>query len=238
MSKPNEHWTVLPHGELIEVNPDILTVVGQIRMPLMNLPRRMTVVRLAGRRLVIWSGIALAEPQMAELDAFGRPAFLVVPNDHHRLDAKGWKERYPQVQVVAPAGARDKVAETVPVDTSAPDFGDPHVQFVTVPGTRDHEAALVVRSTDGTTLVLNDLIGNIRHAAGIEGWLLGLAGFAGDAAQIPAVVKLALVKDKDALRAALVQWAGLESLKRILVSHGDPIESNPREVLRGLAGAL
>ena len=93
----------------------------------------------------------------------------------------------------------------MPVDTTAPDFGDPDVQFVTVPGTRDHEAALVVRTPNGTTLVLNDLVGNIRSALDIEGWLLRLAGFAGKAAQIPRVVKLALVKDANELRAQLLQ---------------------------------
>jgi hypothetical protein len=61
----------------------------------------------------------------------------------------------------------------------------------------------VVRTPKGTTLVLNDLVGNIRSASGIEGWLLRLAGFAGKAVQIPKVVKLALVKDANALRAQL-----------------------------------
>jgi hypothetical protein len=130
------------------------------------------------------------------------------------------------------------VEEVVPVDTTAPDFGDSRVQFVMVPGTRDHEAALVARTNSGTTLVLNDLVGNIRGASGVEGWLLHLAGFAGDDAQIPRVVKVAMVKDKDALRAQLLEWADIESLKRILVSHGEPIEANPKETLRDLARSL
>jgi hypothetical protein len=238
MTRPYQHWNVQPHGKLSEIDQGILTVVGHIRMPLMDLPRRMTVVRLSDSRLVVWSAIALDQTGMATFEAFGRPAFLIVPNDHHRLDIKAWKDRYPQVQVVAPQGSRAKVEEVVPVDTTAPDFGDPDVQFVAVPGTRDHEAALVVRAQNGTTLVLNDLVGNIRNASGIDNWLLRLAGFAGQVAQIPRVVKLALVKDANALRAQLLQWAEIESLKRILVSHGEPIEANPRQTLRKLAGSL
>lgn len=238
MTKPYEQWHVLPHGELTAIDENIWTVVGRIHMPLMNLPRRMTVVRLADSRLVVWSAIALDDTEMARFDALGRPAFLIVPNDHHRLDAKAWKARYPNVQVVAPEGSRAKVAEIVPVDTTAPDFGDANVSFASVPGTRDHEAALVVRSGSGITLVLNDLVGNIHAASGIEGWLMRLAGFAGDEAQIPRVVKAALVKDASALRAQLVTWSEMESLKRILVSHGDPIERNPRQTLRHLASSL
>ena len=161
-----------------------------------------------------------------------------MPNDHHRLDARAWKERYPQVQVVAPVGSRAKVEKMVPVETAAPDFGDANVRFVTVAGTHDREAALVVRMPNGTTLVLNDLVGNIRDASGISGWLLGLAGFAGKAARIPRVVKLNLVKDANALRAQLLQWAEIASLKRILVSHGEPIEANPQQTLRDLAASL
>jgi hypothetical protein len=238
MTKPFQQWTVLPHGKLAQVDENILTVVGEIHMPLMDLPRRMTVVRLSNASLVIFSAIALDEDEMSALEAYGRPAYLIVPSDKHRLDAKTWKDRYPEIQVVAPEGARAKVTEAVPVDTVAPRFDDPSVQFVTVPGTRGREAALVVRTPNGTTLVLNDVVGNIRDAAGFGGWLLHLAGFAGKEAQIPAVVKMAMIEDTKALRAQLLQWAEIDTLVRILVSHGSPIEENPRDVLRELAGSL
>jgi hypothetical protein len=207
-------------------------------MPMMSLPRRMTVIRLNGSRLIVFSAIALNEDEMTTLEAYGRPAYLIVPSDKHRLDAKPWKNRYPAMQVVAPEGARAKVEEVVPVDTVAPRFDDPNVQFAAVPGTRGHEGALVVRTPNGTTLVLNDLVGNIRNEPGSRSWLLQLAGFAGKEAQIPRVVKMVMIKDANALRAQLMQWAEIESLKRILVSHGSPIDENPRQTLRDLAGSL
>jgi hypothetical protein len=238
MTTTNEHWKVLPHGKLTQVDDSIYAVVGQIKMPLMELPRRMTVVRLSDARLVVWSAIALDTAEMARLEALGRPAFLVVPNDHHRLDAKAWKSRFPQLRVVAPEGAREKIAEAVPVDTTAPDFGDPAVQFLTVSGTRGHEAALVVRTPQGTTLVLNDIVGNIRHASGFGGWLLRVMGFAGEAAHVPAPVKMMMIKDTDELRAQLLRWADIESLQRVIVSHGDVIDRDPRQALRDLAASL
>jgi hypothetical protein len=238
MTQPFQKWKVLPHGKLAEIDYNILTVVGEIHMPLMDLPRRMTVVRLSDSRLVVFSAIALDEDEMAALEAYGRPAYLIVPSGKHRLDAKIWKDRYPEMQVVAPQGSRAKVEETVAVDTVAPRFEDPSVQFVTVPGTRGREAALVVRMPKGTTLVLNDLVGNIQDASGFGGWLLHIVGFAGKDAQIPKVVKLAMIEDASALRAQLLQWAEIEALRRILVSHGSPIEDNPRETLRDLASSL
>lgn len=238
MAAPHSEWKVLPHGPLVAVDENILTVTGDLVMPLMVLTRRMTVVRLADRRLVIYSAMALDEAQMATLERFGVPAFLVVPNDHHRMDAPAWKQRYPALQVVAPEGARAQVEKVVPVDTTAPVFDDPNVEFVTVPGTRGHEAALVVRSPGGTTLVVNDIIGNIRDSAGFGGWVQRRMGFAGEVPHVPIPVKLLLIKDKGALRGQLLQWAGIGSLKRILVSHGAPIEEQPGQVLKDLAATL
>jgi len=238
MTKPFEQWQVLPHGKLTEIEPTILTVTGQIRMPLTDFERRMTVVRLHDSRLIIFSAVSLDENEMFAMEGIGRPAFLIVPNDHHRLDARTWKERYPAMEVIVPEGSRAGVETVVPVDSTHADFNDPDVDFITVPGTRGHEAALLVRTPQGTTLVLNDLVGNMRASAGFGGWLLRVAGFAGDSPQIPGVVQLSLISDKAALRAQLLSWADLPELIRIIVSHGSLIDDDPREVLRELAQSL
>ena len=59
MSKPQTEWKVLPHGKLTAIEDDILTVVGDIPMPVGNMKRRMTVVRLRDGRLIIFSAVAL-----------------------------------------------------------------------------------------------------------------------------------------------------------------------------------
>lgn len=238
MAAPLKKWKVLPHGRLTAIEDRILTVVGEIAMLVGKLPRRMTVVRLRDGRLVIFSAIALDEDEMRELEEFGVPAFLIVPSDHHRLDAKIWKDRYPALKVVTPEGARPKVQEAVPVDATEVDFGDPSVKFIAVPGTGGHEAALEVRTPHGTTLVLNDIVGNIRDESGVTGWFLRMMGFAGDEPHVPLPVKLAMVDNKAALAAQLRRWAELSSLKRILVSHGTTIDRDPQGVLRELAATL
>jgi len=238
MSKPLTEWKVLPHGKLTRIEDNILTVEGMIRMPLGAFSRRMTAVRLRDGRLVVFNAVALDECEMRVLEDFGNPTFLIVPNAHHRLDARIWKDRYPEIQVIAPAGARAKVEETVPVDATAADFGDHGVVFVTVPGTGDNEAALEVRGANGTTLILNDMVGNIRKTSGFGGWLLRLMGFAGDEPHIPVPVKLMMIRDKMAFAAQLRRWAELPSLKRVLVSHGSTIEDNAPGSLRKLAASL
>ena len=238
MSAALKEWKVLPHGPLVNVADNIITAEGEIHMPVGNIHRRMTIVRLRDGRLVVWSAVSLDEDQMQSIERFGRPAFLIVPNPYHRTDAQAWKERYPDMLVVAPEGAREKVAEVVPVDSTTATFGDPDVNFVTVPGTKGQEAALEIINPNGVTLVLNDIIANIRDAPGFSGWMLKLMGFAGDTPHVPMTIRLMLIANKKALAAQLLRWAGIPTLRRIIVSHGEIISDNPRGVLRGLAVEL
>jgi hypothetical protein len=233
-----EKWTVLPHGKLTAVDDNLLTVVGELPMPAGDFPRRMTVVRLSDGRLVVFSAIALDEPEMKALETWGKLSYLIIPNERHRKDARIWKDRYPQLVVVAPPGARPQAAEVVPVDATTIDFDDPSVRLVTVPGTEDREAALIVRTATGTTLVLNEIVWNVADRPGFGGWLFRLAGFTGDAPKIPTFVAMKSIKDKPALAAQLREWAALDGLNRVIVSHGEIVSHHARQILRQLADAL
>ena len=237
MSKPNETWTVLPHGELQKLDDNLMTVTGQLHMPLGDFPRRMTVVRLSTGGLVIFSPISLNEAEMSKLLAFGEPQFLVVPSDRHRLDVKPWKHRFPKIRVAAPRGSREKVAELVPVDDVDPDFGDPSVKFVTMPGTNEHEAALHVESANGVTIILNELVFNVPNRPGFGGWLFEIMGMTGKEPHVPGVIKMREVKDPAALSDQLTTWSH-EDVKRIIVSHGDVIDANATNVLSRVADEL
>jgi hypothetical protein len=238
MTKPFSDWTVLPHGKLERIDDNILCVTGTLEMPLGEYTRRMTVVRLRDARLVIYSAIALDDVEMKTLEQLGPPAFLIVPNNLHRLDAKVWKDRYPSMRVITPSGALPKVKDVVAVDATEVDFGDPAVKFVAVPGTGELDSALVIEGRSGTTLVLNDLIFDIENRPGFSGWLFKLLGLTGDAPHIPAPVRMREVKDKLALATQLRAWAAVPNLKRIIISHGKIVVDDPRGVLERVAHEL
>ncbi|HEY2345677.1 MAG TPA: hypothetical protein VGH80_07325 [Xanthomonadaceae bacterium] len=238
MAQPLREWKVLPHGALTELEDNLLTVVGKMEMPLVHFQRRMTVVRLRDRRLIVFNAIALDEDAMGQLEEYGKPAFLIVPNDHHRLDAAVWKQRYPETVVVTPEGSRERVEEVVHVDSVDPDFDDAMARFESVPGTGHREAALTATTGNGATLILNDLVGNLRNERGVGGWMLRMMGFASDEPRVPNPPKLTLISNRDALRDQFLTWSRMPSLRRILVSHGEPIEDDPPAVLRNLAASL
>ncbi len=239
MAKPHTDWTVLPHGKLKRLEHNLLTVTGTMTMPPMGeVSRRMTIVRLTGGRLIIYSAICLDEIEMKALESYGTPAYLIVPSDIHRMDAKPWKDRYPSLKVIAPAGAREKIQEVVPVDATAVDFADPTVRFMTMPGTDDKEAVLVVETASGTSVILNDLIFDLANRPGVSGWLFKTLGMTGDEPHIVFPVKLKEVKDKHAVSAQLEDWARLPNLQRVIISHGDIITEAPSAVLKRISAEL
>ena len=238
MAKPFTDWTVLPHGKLTPLDDNLLSVTGVLHMPLGDVERRMTVVRLRDGRSIIYSAIALDEPEMRALESFGRFVFLIVSSDFHRTDVKVWKDLYPDIIVVALVGARERVEKVVPVDFTSIDFGDPAVRFVTVPGTAEQEAALVVETRSGTTLVLCDLIFNLAHRTGISGWLFQMIGLTGDEPHIAAPIRMRHVSNRDALRAQLESWAQIPDLERVIIAHGEIITKDSARVLERIAKDL
>ena len=239
MPKINTEWKVEPHEPLRRLDEGIATVAGEIRMPLGRFPRRMTIVALRNGRSAIWSPVPADEATMAQIESMGRPAYLIVPNPGHRLDIRAWKARYPAAEIVCTPGAREGVEKVVPVDATSDVLDDPAVHLLVVPGLAEKEAALSIERNGRVTLVLNDILANVRHPHGLGAKIMArLFGFGVKAPETPLVARRLYVKDANALASWLKEWARESRLARIVVSHGDVIEDAPREVLSHVATAL
>jgi hypothetical protein len=236
MAKLHDEWRVLPHGPLSEIEPGLLTVVGQIPMPLGNFPRRMTVVGLEQKRTAIFSPIPLREDAMARIESLGAPAYLIVPSASHRLDLRPFHARYPKAKIVTAPGSKSKVEEAAkPVQTRASLGQD--AELVTLAGCGDAELAMLVRRNGKTTILTNDVIGHVAHPKGIGARVMArLMGF-GPRPRITRAARWFFIKDKAALAAQLRDWAEIEGLRRLIPSHGDIID-RPAALLERLANDL
>jgi hypothetical protein len=235
MPKAYTQWTPLPHGALEKHEDNLWSVQGSIAGA--PIRRVMTLARLRDGRVVVHSAVALSENEMKEIEAWGRPSFLIVPNAAHRLDARVYKDRYPQMTVICPAGAKKKVEEVVPVDAVQLDADDT-VRYRSFAGTLDRDGVLEVRSGDAVSLVINDIVMNTRSLPGFGGFLMRLVGFTGPTPKVAPLAKILLVKDKPALRADLEQLAGTPNLRRAILSHGEIIGGDVGAQLRTAAAFL
>lgn len=217
-SKISDDWRVLRHGPLERLSDNLWRVEGDL--PDMSLQRVMTVARRSDGSLVIHSAIALGEPQQRELEALGPPAILLVPNGWHRLDAPAYKKRYPQLRVHAPRGSRAKVEEALSVDGTYEDVpADDAVRLETLHGVKDSEGAMLVRSKDGTTLVLNDVVFNMDRRKDLLGRLITTILGSAPGPRISRLTRLMLIQDRAAFRADLERYAAMPDLVRLVLSH-------------------
>lgn len=217
-AKAKSEWAVREHGAIETLAENLWWVWGSISG--MSLKRNMTVVRLGSGELVIHNAVALSEAAMRELEAFGTPAFLIVPSQYHRIDAARFKQRYPQLKVYAPRNARAGAEQVVAVDGAYEDFpARDDVRFETPAALGGLEGVMLVRSSDGTTVVLNDAVFNMDKKRDFLGYLFTTLLGSAPGPRVSRLAKAAIIKDKKGFRAELERYAAIPDLVRVIVAH-------------------
>lgn len=230
MAVCHETWTVLPHEPLEKLSDRVWRVEGRLD----SVRRIMTVVRLDDGRLLLHNAIALEEPLMAEIDAWGEVAAILVPNAFHRMDSRIMQARYPKAKVYAPAAAAKAVTKATPVHGTFADVpqGGP-VRVAHLAGVKDKEGVIEVEEAGGPTLVFNDLLMNIPPASFPMGYVLGPTG----RPAIPRMARWFFVSDKAALRADLDRMIA-RAPGRAIPGHGRDLTDAVADHLREAAAML
>lgn len=222
-------WIVAKNEAVQKLEPNLWIVRGETPGLPMPLLRTMAMVRRDDGTVVIHSAICLEEGAMREVEAWGTPAMLVVPNGWHRIDAHAYKQRYPNIKVFCPRAVTRQVAEAVAVDGEIEGFpSDGAVRFEVLEGI-GKESVMIVTSDGRTTLVFCDTFINTPHLPGVSGFFYRLAGASGGPRVHPF---MKWMSKKKPLRAHLARLAETPGLSRIVPGHGDVIETGAPSVLR------
>lgn len=237
MSTRFSEWKVGEHGPTQRLESNLWRVEGEVART--KLRRVMTVVKMLDGGLLVHSPIALVEPQMRELEAWGTIRYVVVPNAYHRLDVARFKYRYPDAQVVCPKAARKRVSEMAPVDITYDVFpNDDTVVLRHLDGTNESEGVLTVKHRSTSSVVLNDLVFNMPHQPSFMGWMLRYVTKSSGGPVISRVARWLIIKDKRAVVQELKALAATPGLARVIVSHHKVIDERPGETLEALANSL
>ena len=226
------------HDDIEVLAPNLWTVRGSLPFPLR---RHMIIYRLADGTLLLHSVIAMTADHMAKLDALGKPSVMIVPHTGHRMDAPFYKARYPQIRVLAPAGARAKVEEVIKVDATCeealPALG---VRVHPVPAFKNGELAYELDlKGGGKALVMSDAVANRDHPKGFGGWFFanvtgGIKGRLG----VARIMRTMMVSNRAEARAGLEKLAAIPGITLLSVAHGRPLRENVSEALREAASQL
>ena len=188
----------------------------------------MTVLKRSDGTLLFYNAIPVDDATLAQLRALGTPKQLIVPNQFHALDAAAFAHRlgltaYCPTVAIEPLASR---LTCLPIAQLPLDAG---LEVFSVEGFKTHEAVLLL---GGKTLLLADLITNVPHQGGFYGLMMRFIGFTGPKPVLPRPVRKRVGRDLPAVGALMRKLAAIETLSRIIPSHGAIIETNAREALR------
>jgi len=193
---------------------------------------RMTVVRLSGERLLLHSAVELDAALRTELDAIGRVCFAVAPNRVHHLYAGAVAQLYPEARLwVAPGLERKRpdLAFVAVLGDEAPEEWRGEVDQVFFRG-RPYENEVVFFHRASRTLLLCDLAFNFGpRAAAPTRLLMKLIRSYGHFG--PSKLDPLLIRDRRAARASLERILAWD-FDRVVVAHGDVLESGGHDALR------
>jgi hypothetical protein len=162
----------------------------------------------------------------------------VMPHDRHQMDAPFYKQRYPDLRVVAP---QPRHARKVPIDGDLGELAALGIKAYVPPGTTYHEVVLelpVQNGTPGIALCTTELLGNLSDLSGLPRLmrlLLRLLGPPGGGFGVARVVRWREVSDRKRMRAWLRSLAARRDLRMVLVGHGSPVTEEPAAALRRAA---
>lgn len=193
---------------------------------------RMSVIRLPGDLLLLHSPVAVDDRLRAELDAIGRVTYAVAPNRVHHLYAGDVAKAYPGARLWIAPGLERKRPDldfVALLGDEAPEEWRASVQQTFFRG-RPYENEVVFLHRRSRTLILCDLAFNFgpRTAAPTR-LLMKLLRSYGKFG--PSTLDPLLIRDRKAARASLERILAWD-FDRVVVAHGDVLESGGPEALR------
>jgi len=203
-----------------------------------GLKRNMVVYKMKTGGLFLHSVVALNKEAMKQLDSFGKPEIILIPNGHHTMDAGVFKTRYPGAKLLAPKSMHTLLQKKgLNIEEAAGDIPkETGIMPIVVPGFKQSgglgiggEMVFEVELNDGRAFVFCDLMTNNSEGKGLAKALLG------GEFKCPRLIRWLLVKEKSKMKQWLLDMSGKEDVKAICVAHGKPIVDQSSQAFKDAA---
>ncbi len=211
-----------------ELAPGLWLLERRLRLPPgLVLPVNTTIVRLRSGGLVVISPPAPDPATSAAIAALGPVEALVAPNSFHYVFAAGQLASFPGAKLFIAPGLAERVPELPPATSlgeAAPALWVGEIDQ-TIFGPVGAVAEVAFFHARSATLVMTDLAFNMRTIDGVYqtvAWRLGGVPAAFGPSR---TARLSLLRDQGAARPHIQRIARWE-FQRIVVAHGEPVETN------------
>lgn len=196
-----------------------------------DLGARSTIVKLPSGGLFLCSPGPFEEKQLRAIESLGKVEAIVAPNTFHHLYLSRAKERFSQARVFLAPGLMEKVPglpQGEVLGDEAPDAWRGTIEQRLMRGTTLNEVVFFHPAT--RTLILTDMAFNIRRGGFLTRLVMRLNGGFGKFGTTR--VLRSTFRDERAVRESvegLLDW----DFERVIVGHGDVVETGGKEMLRG-----
>lgn len=195
----------------------------------MQLPLHTAVIKTS-KGVVLISPIDFDATQVRQINELGAVVAIVLPSLIHYLHVKSASVHFPTATIWAPEGAREALPD-LRIDKILGRDSWPYeeIEFITLEGAPKIAETVFLSKTDKTIFVA-DLVTNVMEP---KGWAAPvMLRLTGGFKKLATNSRFKIVmKDKDAFKrscAQVLKW----NFDKILVAHGEFIESNGKERLR------
>ncbi len=192
---------------------------------------RMTVVRLNDGGLFVHSPVSLQAGTRQAVDALGPVKAIVAPSRFHHLYVKEWTQAYPDAVVCACPGLERKRPDLswsrVLGDTPEEEWRGEIEQVFFEARSLENEVVFFHRAT--RTLICADLLFNLANHPSrltrVVAWLIG------NRKPGATLLERLIIRDRAAAREQVGRMLAWKP-ERIVLAHGDLVETGGQEVLR------
>jgi hypothetical protein len=203
-------------------------------------PTRMAVIRLPDDALFIWSPVALTNDLRAKVEALGQPRYIIAPNSLHHMFVGEWLDAFPEAELYAAPGVAEKrpdLAITATLSNDPEPGWDAEIDQVLIAGNALAQEVVFFHRPSGTA-IFTDLLQQMPPDwySGWRRFIARLDGMTGPQPAVPRKFRLAF-RSKARARAdiaRILSW----SASRVLMAHGEPVETDAKAYLSKAFGWL
>ncbi len=214
-----------------QIAPDLWLIGYPLKTLGADLRRNVSIIRLLSGKLVIHSTAPFSPEDVAGINQLGEPGWLIDTLLRHDTFAKEGRAAFPDIPYLAPADfSQDLDFKTEPL-LPPPAEWTGELDVLEIAGAPEFGEHVVLHRAS-RTLIVADLVINFGPGQGI--WseiLLNVASVHGEHA--PGVTKpfKKAITDEEAFKASVGQLLAWD-FDRIIVGHGEVLETGAREKLR------
>lgn len=209
------------------IQPEIICLDSELKMPLMSLPIRSVIVKTKQNTVLISPSPHL---QLKDIPSDIKVTDVVAPSLLHHLGLENARALFPEAHFWGAPGLQEKRKNfsfhSILINKSCP--FEKEFMPILIEG-MPHINEVVFYHVKSKTLICTDLCFHLIHARGIGAWII--LNIFGTYRRF-AISKLYLryVKDHNLFQKSMKRLLTLE-IERIIMGHGDVIEKNGNEIL-------